>query len=151
MRSAEDDRRAWLPGNLFLRRETELGMTQEELARRLDVSVETIDQWEQGKVLIPKGYIPRLAKALGTTSGYLLRTDQDSVASELPKAGSVGEAIRRAREAKGWRRTDLAVALNCTYYSVYQWETDRTHVPERRIEEIAALLDVDPESISGIS
>ena len=48
------------------------GMTQEELARRLNTTKQTISKYEKGIVSnLPLSRVSELAKALGTTSAYL--------------------------------------------------------------------------------
>jgi transcriptional regulator with XRE-family HTH domain len=53
----------------------------------------------------------------------------------------VGLRIREAREAKGWRREDLALALGVGFKSVLNYETGK--VTLGRITRLAEALDVD--------
>ena len=53
----------------------------------------------------------------------------------------VGARIRLAREAKGWRREDLALALGKGFKSVQNYESVR--VPLELITELAEALDVE--------
>ena len=43
------------------------GLTQPELARKLGVRVETIQNWERGRTIPPVGYLPGLAGFLGSS------------------------------------------------------------------------------------
>lgn len=49
------------------------GMTQEQLAERLDVSRQTVSKWEAGQAQPEAGRIAGLADALGVTCDALLR------------------------------------------------------------------------------
>ncbi|MBR1417493.1 MAG: helix-turn-helix transcriptional regulator [Synergistaceae bacterium] len=50
----------------------ECGLTQEELAAKINVSVMSIRRWEWGENCPRSDELQRLAEALGTTSAYLL-------------------------------------------------------------------------------
>jgi len=43
---------------------------------------------------------------------------------------SIGGAIRAAREAKGWKQTELASGLGVAPETVSRWETGRKPVPK---------------------
>ena len=48
------------------------GMTQKELADRLNISFQAVSKWENGDTLPDTGLLPELCKALGTTADKLL-------------------------------------------------------------------------------
>jgi DNA-binding transcriptional regulator YiaG len=49
-----------------------MGLTQDQLADRCDVSSATIAHWESGRGLPPAGHFPVVAVQLNTTCNYLL-------------------------------------------------------------------------------
>ena len=51
------------------------GMTQEELAEKLDLSRQAISRWENGTALPDANNILQLSKIFGVTSDYLLNED----------------------------------------------------------------------------
>ena len=57
--------------NLKAEREAK-GLTQEQLARKLDVAVYTVSKWEQGSHEPPLAMVRKVAAALGTTAGKLI-------------------------------------------------------------------------------
>ena len=59
-------------------RET-LGLTQQDLADRLFVTVQAVSQWENGKTQPDSGRVLQLAKFLGTTADALLDDSLESV------------------------------------------------------------------------
>lgn len=50
----------------------EAGLSQEQLARKIDVVVYTVSKWEQGAHEPPLAMIRRVAEALGTTAARLV-------------------------------------------------------------------------------
>ena len=63
-------------GNRILIRRKELGLTQEELAKRMGYkSKSTINKIEMGINDIPQGKIARFAEVLGTTPSFLMGWD----------------------------------------------------------------------------
>ncbi len=64
------------------------GMSQEDLAEKLDVSRQTISRWENGTV-VPDAYnILEISKAFGVTSDYLLN-DEFETDDDLPQIKEV--------------------------------------------------------------
>ena len=49
-----------------------LGITQQELATRMDIDLKTIGNWERGKTIPNAEQVWNLALALGCTPNYLL-------------------------------------------------------------------------------
>ena len=54
-----------------------MGMKQEELAERLDVSGQAVSKWENDQTCPDIGLLPRLAGVFGVTTDYLLTSEQE--------------------------------------------------------------------------
>ena len=57
----------------------QLGMTQADLARRLDLTRSSINGWEMGLSVPSTQYIVELAKLFGVSTDYLLGLEQGAV------------------------------------------------------------------------
>jgi transcriptional regulator with XRE-family HTH domain len=80
-------------GKFILLHRREIGMTQEELAQRLNVTGKAVSKWETGQGCPDIGSVPALAAALGVTADALLAAGQEGVSApgssaEGPKAAS---------------------------------------------------------------
>lgn len=81
----------------------ELGLTQEELAEKIDVSLPQINRYEHGKNNPTSDIIVKIAVALNTSADYLLGLTDDPTPIDLVK-GSLSTQERAALSA--WRRGD---------------------------------------------
>lgn len=85
------------------------GMTQEDAARALDVTVRTYARWERGETQGFLGELGRIAEVFGTTSDQLLGVEGQSVEDQLAALRAEvaelrglltdPEALRRAADA----------------------------------------------------
>ncbi|MBQ8187167.1 MAG: helix-turn-helix transcriptional regulator [Clostridia bacterium] len=64
----------------------ELGLTQQELADRLNLSNKTISKWESGAGSPDISNLPELANTLGITVDELLNGERSSAKAEAPAA-----------------------------------------------------------------
>lgn len=74
-----------------------LRLSQSELGDKVDTDSTIISRWETNRVRPSQKYIVRLAKALGTTTDYLLGETDDSALPQdalLSNPGSEGDAVR---------------------------------------------------------
>jgi DNA-binding XRE family transcriptional regulator len=62
-----------------------------------------------------------------------------------PEFRHVGRNIRRARGERGHTQDSIARALGITVRAVGQWEVGKTVPSRRHLEELAALLERQPE------
>ena len=68
-----------------------MGMKQEELAERLDVSGQAVSKWENDQTCPDIGLLPRLAGVFGVTTDYLLTDEQE----QAPPVRMVPEEERK--------------------------------------------------------
>lgn len=74
-------------GNNILQKRKEIGMTQEELAKRLGYrSKSTINKIEMGINDVPQSKIIKFAEVLGTTPAYLMGWQDDAQKNNSPEA-----------------------------------------------------------------
>ena len=66
------------------------GMSQEELAEKLNVSRQTVSRWELGSAQPDANNILQISKLFGVTADYLLN-DDDSSDNDLPNVKKVRE------------------------------------------------------------
>jgi len=69
----------------LVRARREAGLTQRELADRLEVRLWTVDQWEAGAKAISADELPAVAAALGVTAGRLLGRGEPVEAEPPPE------------------------------------------------------------------
>ena len=82
------------------RRQT-LGLTQEELARRLGVSAPAVNKWERSIHYPDITLLPSLARVLGVDLNTLLSFQEDMTEEEI---GLFLNRIYETAGARGWRR-----------------------------------------------
>lgn len=119
--------------NAFAQRLRELrkkaGLTQEELAERVDVHLNTISRWENG-IDTPKTFkVKRLAEALHVSELELLNgstPEQWEIRMLVSKAGTVGEVKIDMTEAKSSATLNIGdTAMAITLSAGYElWEDD---------------------------
>lgn len=69
----------------------------------------------------------------------------------MTRGPSIGERIRRAREAAKIGQAEMARRLNVSTATVFRWEHDKVEVPIERLRAVAelchaAMADLIPES-----
>ncbi len=78
-------------GERIRKRRRELGLTQRELARRLDIRYATISDVERGiHKDVSSTLLRQLAKALGVTADYLIGMYDEDEDAEFAKMALVG-------------------------------------------------------------
>lgn len=83
---------------ISLRKEN--GLTQLELAEKMDVSRQTISRWESGEVFPSSDNLRRLGELYGVSVGYLMSND----AEQLTTAVAV---VEKLKPEKPWRKPAL--------------------------------------------
>lgn len=80
----------------------ELGLTQTQLAEKVDISLRTVTAYEKGEKSPRAGTMLRLAKALGVSVKFLSNDDCDNPLEDIEKDGFIEEA-RELYGSKGAR------------------------------------------------
>jgi transcriptional regulator with XRE-family HTH domain len=111
-------------------RRLDLGLTQEQLAKQLEVTESTVNNWERGRSSPDVRAFPRVLSWLGY--------------DPRPEGSSLPERVAATRRGRGLSQREFAAMLGTDQSSVARWETGRAR-PSRRYAEALDLLQ-DNES-----
>ena len=99
------------------------GITQQELADKLGVHLQTVSKWERGISEPDFSLLGGIASALGVTFERLLGTDEsDCTYGGYFSPEDEGRALASARRAKGESQDDIAAAVGVSSDIVSKWE-----------------------------
>lgn len=99
------------------------GITQQELADKLNVHLQTVSKWERGISEPDFSLLGGIASALGVTFERLLGTDEsDCTYGGYFSPEDEGRALASARRAKGESQDDIAAAVGVSSDIVSKWE-----------------------------
>ena len=135
------------------------GITQEQLAEQLCVSVSAVSQWETGKTFPDLSAIPVLCRVLGVTSDELLDIDREKDAAQIQEINAeANRLLDRAHKAKAekllsdaLKRYPNSYELMCTmmfleydlgvdkYYSGVEIEEEERTKSRKHYEKSIAL------------
>jgi transcriptional regulator with XRE-family HTH domain len=97
------------------------GLTQEGLAKALNVKLETVNRWENGKSM-PSPIRMEKLRGLGFDDSAILEKDKPADDKEALRK-RLGLKIRRWRARLGVTQTELARKLETSVGIVSRWET----------------------------
>lgn len=121
------------------------GLTQIELAQKLNVSYGTIAMWETGKRTPGIETIKKIADFFGAPPGSITGWEDNSAIKV-----TVGDRIKEARLKKGYSQTELAKLLGYeSRSSISKIEKEGRDVPRNSILKFADVLDVTPSYLMG--
>lgn len=80
-------------GEIIAARRKELGMTQKELAAKMNVTDKAVSKWERGLAYPDINSIPQLAEVLGVSVAELMDAQADDKVEEAPMKHAVKEMI----------------------------------------------------------
>lgn len=97
------------------------GWIQTQLAKALDVSVDTVRRWEQGRRTPDSVMLQKLAQALDTTTGYLLGETDDPAkpATDRAPAPELPESNVRFTDVTWVPVVDGAITVCCGVGTAY--------------------------------
>lgn len=96
-------------GSLIAALRRNAGMTQRELAERLNVSDKSVSRWERGESMPDLALIPLIAELFGVTSDELLR---GQLRPDGGQTGSQAPAISSGSQTRAQNRRLLEIALS---------------------------------------
>ena len=106
----------------------ERGLSQDQVARELGVSIATIFNWEANQTRVQTRFMPQVVAFLG----YDPREE----------ASQIGDRIRMLRERQGLSQVALAAKLGLNASTVVRWECGRVGLAfpkvRKRFEEFLA-------------
>ena len=128
-------------GELIAARRKELGLSQEELARRIHVTDKAVSKWETGRGMPGIQSLEPLAEVLELSVSELL-SGQRLTAEELPQAagGQIVESMKKARARifQGALAALLLAALAVGAYVGYHYLTSAAESDLAALEKKAA-------------
>lgn len=128
-------------GELIAARRKELGLSQEELARRIHVTDKAVSKWETGRGMPGIQSLEPLAEVLELSVSELL-SGQRLTAEELPQAagGQIVESMKKARARifQGALAALLLAALAVGAYVGYHYLTSAAETDLAALEKKAA-------------
>lgn len=94
------------------------GMSQEELAEKLQVSRQAVSRWESGATLPDITNLIQLSELFGVTTDYLIKeeaetTTEQSTKTEMPESKQVTTNSYNFRKTMLYRRTMWVFASMC--------------------------------------
>lgn len=122
------------------------GMTQGDLAKRLDVTSQMVSQWETG-LRMPK--VNTLIKISGVLCVPIESLVCFEMNIEIYESLSIGDRIKKAREKKGLTQKAVAEMIGVTEPAIRALEIRTNHPRVDTVEKISKVLDVSPAWLCG--
>lgn len=111
------------------------GMSQEDLAEKLDVSRQTISRWENGTV-VPDAYnILEISKVFGVTSDYLLN-DEFAADDDLPQI----KEVKKDNRILHLNLTKIAIIVQAAFLNAAMQPFGATSSVDKTIEIIIKVV-----------
>ncbi|MCD8379301.1 MAG: helix-turn-helix domain-containing protein [Lachnospiraceae bacterium] len=113
------------------------GMSQEDLAEKLNVSRQTISRWENGTV-VPDAYnILEISKAFGVTSDYLLNDDFETD-DDIPQI----KEVKKDNRILHLNLTRIAIMVQVAFLNVALQPFGATNGTDKSIEIIIKVVPI---------
>ena len=93
----------------------------------------------------------RLRKAIQNLRFPVSKITDDMISSQYSGGAVIGAKIRQLREQRGFTRMELADKMYVSVQTVYRWEAGERMPDVVTLMEIARILGVDMDEITGIS
>lgn len=130
------------------------GLTQEDIAKKIGVAIQTIYKYENEIVTnIPLDKLEKIAKALQTTPAYLMGwEDNAEKPSKTNKISDTGQRIKEKRLLAGISIEELAEQSNVSADIITRLETGvPTSFDSKILKSIARVLKTNMDYLAGWS
>ena len=115
------------------------GISQYKLAQMLNISQQSVDQWERSLTNPRKSNIDKISSILNVSVNELFGDADTNITSQR---------LRELREAKGLSQNEVAKLIGVTRTAYLHYETGR-YKPVRKIKELCNLFNVTSDYILG--
>lgn len=122
------------------------GMTQEELAEKLNISQKSISKYELGDRKPQYKVLVRMAEYFGVTVDYLLGSEDLGRAS-ITDCGSI---IKELRKEAGMTQEELGEKLGVIKQTVSSWEKGISEVSNDTLITLSRLFGVTTDYLLGV-
>lgn len=128
-------------GERIAEQRKKLGLSQEELAEKLNISQKSISKYERGDRRPSYEVLVLMAALFDVTTDYLLGEE----------ICMVGTKIAELRKGSGMTQENLAEALNISRSTLAGYEAENKHPPYRTLVKIAKYFGVSIYYLMGIT
>ena len=116
------------------------GLTQEQLAEQLGISVMTVRRWEWGQRTPRAEELQKLAEALGTTTDYLLNGEKSVMASVEVESAELAQAtMKKSGNMLVYERNGERMELPPTQESYAIFKEIARKIADREVGQAAAV------------
>lgn len=115
------------------------GISQYKLAQMLNISQQSVDQWERSLTNPRKSNIDKISSILNVSVNELFGDADTNITAQR---------LRELREAKGLSQNEVAKLIGVTRTAYLHYETGR-YKPVRKIKELCNLFNVTSDYILG--
>jgi len=112
-------------GDQLRKRRIDLGLSQRELARQLEVSTSTVENWELDETTPARWSVPRIFQVLEL---------------DPPEPTTLRGRLTAYRRGLGLSQGELARSLEVDRCTVVRWETGRTRPTHELLEKFETFL-----------
>ncbi len=122
------------------------GLSQSDIANKLNISVKTVSRWENLETDIKPNKAEELAKLLGVPVLYLLGYDnpeEEYIAFE--------DQLAKFRKLKGISQEELSSSLKLPLTLIQEWEREKRGYTKEQLLTLGKFFGVSPSQILGIT
>lgn len=125
--------------------ETGEKLSQEQLAKKLNVARSTVAMWENGSSFPDIDTLKAIADFFGVSVNYLL----SEPSLPTPQKPIDTNRLRELRLSKGLKQAELAAKLNITQGALSGWETGRYSIGNNDLRILANFFGVSIDYLLG--
>lgn len=138
-------------GEKIAEQRKKLGLSQEELAEKLNISQKSISKYELGNRKPQYKVLVRMAEYFGVTTDYLLGvTDSTENEPESSVTRKFGNRLRELRVSEGITQLQMAVILDTSKSNISKYEAGTVEPGMEKINEIARFFKVTTDYLFGM-